>query len=61
MTSMTVVVVSTAIATSLRALPPFAGPGADQLALEFGKAAEHSQHEPAVRASWCQPKCRPAI
>jgi hypothetical protein len=36
-------------ATGLRALPPFASPGTDKLALEFGKAAEYSQREPAVR------------
>jgi hypothetical protein len=42
-------------ATSLRAFPPFAGPGADQLALELGKATEHSQHEPAVRRRGVSP------
>jgi hypothetical protein len=30
-------------------LAAFTGPGADQLALKLGQAAEHGQHQPAVR------------
>ena len=35
-------------ATLLRTLPALARPGHDQLTLELGQAAEHSQHQPAM-------------
>jgi hypothetical protein len=36
-------------AAGLRPFPSFAGACTDQIALEFGQAAEHSQHQPAER------------
>src|SRR5215831_18671437 len=38
-------------ATLLSALAAFTRPGADQLALKLGQAAENREHQPAVRRS----------
>jgi hypothetical protein len=37
------------------ALTALAGPGADQFSLEFGKAAEYRQHQPAMRCRGVRP------